>query len=248
MSVDTLELGRDGGPSPRVDARRWKPSPRPIALTLSAPRTSSSRARRPGGAGIRTTATDALERAFARHLGGGHPVAGCAGRAPAHVPRLPPTGGLDRRRLAGAGGATARDRAGIGRPRLARDHRAGPERTCRSRLAEADGHIDRAIEIADAHQEPDAHALALSFKGSLQIARGDWQDGLALVDEAAAAASSGQLGVRWASDIYCNTIAACRDIGDYRSGRGSGPTRPSAGCGASPSAAIRGSAGSIGPS
>jgi class 3 adenylate cyclase len=37
-----------------------------------------------------------------------------------------------------------------------------------------------------------------------------------LVDEAATAASSGQLDLRVASDIYCNTIAACRDVGDLK--------------------------------
>ena len=39
---------------------------------------------------------------------------------------------------------------------------------------------------------------------------------MVLIDEAAAAAASGQLGSAYASDIYCNTIAACRDLGDYR--------------------------------
>ena len=45
---------------------------------------------------------------------------------------------------------------------------------------------------------------------------GDWQAGLALIDEAATAASSGQLDLRVASDIYCKTIAACRSAGDLK--------------------------------
>jgi len=84
-----------------------------------------------------------------------------------------------------------------------------------SRVGDAIGHADRAIELAREHGNPDAHAMALSFKGLAEIARGDWQEGLALVDEAAAAASAGEVGVRTACDIYCNTIAACRDLGDY---------------------------------
>ena len=93
--------------------------------------------------------------------------------------------------------------------------RAQPEPTRSHDLADAAAHIDRAIEIASAQQEADAHALALSFKGSVQIAWGNWQDGLALIDEAAAAASSGKIGVRWASDVCCNTITTCRDVSDY---------------------------------
>ena len=45
-----------------------------------------------------------------------------------------------------------------------------------------------------------------------------WQAGLALIDEAAAAAASGQLDLRSASDIYCNTIAACRNVGRPQAG------------------------------
>jgi len=83
-----------------------------------------------------------------------------------------------------------------------------------NRISDAIGHTARAIDLARAHRNPDAHGMALSFKGLAEIASGRWQEGLALVDEAAAAASSGQIGVRTASDIYCNTIAACRDVGD----------------------------------
>ena len=46
------------------------------------------------------------------------------------------------------------------------------------------------------------------------VFKGDLQAGLALIDEAAAAASTGQLELRAASDIYCNTISCCRSVGD----------------------------------
>ncbi len=36
-----------------------------------------------------------------------------------------------------------------------------------------------------------------------------------MIEEAAAAAVSGQLNVRVASDIYCQTISACRSLGDF---------------------------------
>jgi class 3 adenylate cyclase len=84
------------------------------------------------------------------------------------------------------------------------------------RFGDAVAHIDRALELARGHDEPDAGALALSFKGSIEIAQGRWHEGLALIEEAAAVAASGRIDVRVASDIYCNTIAACRELCDYR--------------------------------
>ena len=58
--------------------------------------------------------------------------------------------------------------------------------------------------------------MAMSFKGYGEVHQGNFQVGLALLDEAAAAATSGQLDLRIASDILCNTIAACRNIGDLK--------------------------------
>jgi class 3 adenylate cyclase len=73
---------------------------------------------------------------------------------------------------------------------------------------------DRAMEIARRHGDANALYMAMSFKGMGQLLTGDWQDGLANIDESAAAASAGELNLRIASDIYCNTIAACRNVGD----------------------------------
>jgi class 3 adenylate cyclase len=75
---------------------------------------------------------------------------------------------------------------------------------------------NRAMELARKHDDRSALFMAMSFKGMAEVFAGDWQAGLALIDEAATAASSGQLELRVASDIYCNTIAACRNIGDYK--------------------------------
>jgi class 3 adenylate cyclase len=75
---------------------------------------------------------------------------------------------------------------------------------------------DRAIELARKHDDPSTMYMAMSFKGLAEVFAGDWRDGLELLDEAATAASSGRLDLRVASDIYCNTIAACRNIGDYQ--------------------------------
>jgi class 3 adenylate cyclase len=75
---------------------------------------------------------------------------------------------------------------------------------------------DRAMALAQKHHDPDANYMAMSFKGMGLVFAGDLEAGLTLIDEAAAAASSGQLELRTASDIYCNTIAACRNVGDYK--------------------------------
>ena len=75
---------------------------------------------------------------------------------------------------------------------------------------------DRAIAVAREHGNADVQFMATSFKGYGEVHEGNMQVGLALLDEAAAAATSGQLDLRIASDILCNTIAACRNIGDLK--------------------------------
>lgn len=83
-----------------------------------------------------------------------------------------------------------------------------------SKLTDGIALADQAIDVARRQGNDSALYLALSFKGMAELFTGNWQDGLAHIDEAAAAASSGQLELRAASDIYCNTIAACRNVGD----------------------------------
>ena len=75
---------------------------------------------------------------------------------------------------------------------------------------------DKAMDLARKHDDPSSLFMAMSFKGMAQVFAGNWQAGIALIDEAATAASSGQLDLRVASDIYCNTIAACRNAGDLK--------------------------------
>jgi class 3 adenylate cyclase len=86
-----------------------------------------------------------------------------------------------------------------------------------------EGRIEAGIEAADqtmtmARELHSTNALyiAMSFKGIAEVMAGRWQSGMASIDEAAAAASSGKLDLQAASDIYCNTIAACRNLGDLQ--------------------------------
>lgn len=75
---------------------------------------------------------------------------------------------------------------------------------------------DEALELGQRHRDPAVQALAMSFKGYAMIARGDWRDGMALIDEATVVAMSGDTNLRAAADVYCATISACRDLADYR--------------------------------
>ncbi len=85
-----------------------------------------------------------------------------------------------------------------------------------TRIAEGIELADQAMAMARKYDEPSALYMAMSFKGMAEVFAGNWQAGLALIDEAATAASSNQLDLRVASDIWCNTIAACRNAGDYK--------------------------------
>ena len=84
------------------------------------------------------------------------------------------------------------------------------------RMVDGLAHADRAIAVAREHGNADVQFMATSFKGYGEMHQGNIAEGLAFLDEAAAAATSGQVGLRVASDILCNTIAACRNIGDLK--------------------------------
>jgi len=85
------------------------------------------------------------------------------------------------------------------------------------------GDLDASIELADEamelgrkHGSTGVQAIAMSLKGYALIQRGQWREGMVLIDEAAAVAMSEVQDLRAASDVYCNTIAVCRDLADYR--------------------------------
>jgi len=212
--VETAELGRDA-----MDRHAWAEAMEAFQAADRdgglAPADLELLGTAAWWAGQPDAATEALERAFA-----GHTDAGRSGEA-ATVAML--LAYQHFRRLAGA----------IGAGWLARAERmleSEPESSSHARLAvfHAFGALmanritngielaDRAMELARKHHDPDANFMAMSLKGMALVFSGDSQAGLALIDEAATAASSGQLDLRVASDIYCNTIAACRNVGDLK--------------------------------
>jgi class 3 adenylate cyclase len=76
--------------------------------------------------------------------------------------------------------------------------------------------LAEAIEVAQRAGDRDVEGLARIYQGHVMVNSGDEAAGLALVDEATAAAMSGGLGVQAAGSIYCSTIFLCRNRGDWR--------------------------------
>lgn len=74
---------------------------------------------------------------------------------------------------------------------------------------------DEALSLARTHHSPDVEALAMVVKGQLQLRQGRWREGLALIEEGAAAATSARMEPVNSCDVYCITIAAFADLGEY---------------------------------
>ncbi|MEO8639266.1 MAG: adenylate/guanylate cyclase domain-containing protein [Chloroflexota bacterium] len=74
----------------------------------------------------------------------------------------------------------------------------------------------RAVEIAERLGLPDLKAFGMAGKAAGLLARGDIEEGLALADEAATAAISGELAPGIAGGVFCAAIEACAGIGDVR--------------------------------
>ena len=77
-------------------------------------------------------------------------------------------------------------------------------------------HARRAVEIARATHADDLEVFALSLLGRADVSAGRTADGMRLLEEAMAAASSGRVrNVHTLAEAYCNLIAACTSAGDW---------------------------------
>jgi class 3 adenylate cyclase len=72
------------------------------------------------------------------------------------------------------------------------------------------------LTLAERFGDRDLEALARWYRGFVLVSTGKPDKGFALIDEAMAAASSGELSAYFAGFIYCITVTACCEIGDYR--------------------------------
>jgi class 3 adenylate cyclase len=83
-------------------------------------------------------------------------------------------------------------------------------------LFQALENFGRAYELGERFGDRDTQVLALVGKGRALVKTGEVEQGLALLDEATAAAVCGELRPYSAGLVYCITISACHDLGDYR--------------------------------
>jgi class 3 adenylate cyclase len=115
--------------------------------------------------------------------------------------------------------------------RLLRDAPTGVEHGHLARLQtvialEADADYQRALELAaktldigTRFGDRDLMALGLQDQGRTLVARGQVAEGMALLDEAAVAAMSGELLPMTTGIIYCNLIGTCDGMADYKRAR-----------------------------
>ena len=76
--------------------------------------------------------------------------------------------------------------------------------------------FEHAYELGQRFGDRDLQAMALTGKGKLAVYTGEVDKGLKLLDEATAAAMSGELNASATGLIYCCTISSCQELGDYR--------------------------------
>jgi len=88
---------------------------------------------------------------------------------------------------------------------------------------ESEGNVDRALglarqtcDLATRFRDRDLQALAMHDIGRMLVSKGELAQGMALIDEAMAAAVSGELGPRVTGRIYCNMMGTCEKLADYQ--------------------------------
>src|SRR5882724_4502507 len=88
---------------------------------------------------------------------------------------------------------------------------------------DSEGDVEKALglarrtsDIATRFRDRDLQALAMHDVGRMLVSKGELAQGMALIDEAMAAAVSGELGPRVTGRIYCNMMGTCEKLADYQ--------------------------------
>jgi tRNA A-37 threonylcarbamoyl transferase component Bud32/tetratricopeptide (TPR) repeat protein len=88
---------------------------------------------------------------------------------------------------------------------------------------ETEGNVEKALglarrtcDLATRFNDRDLQALALHDIGRMLVSQGELAQGMALIDEAMAAAVSGELGPKVTGRIYCNMMGTCEKLADYQ--------------------------------
>jgi len=84
------------------------------------------------------------------------------------------------------------------------------------KLDDAVAYFSAAHELGRRFGDRDTETLALAGKGRSLAKMGRIEEGLALIDEASAAAACGGLQPFSTGLVYCITISSCQELGDYR--------------------------------
>jgi len=94
--------------------------------------------------------------------------------------------------------------------------RAVNEMFAEGNLPQAIADFGRAHDLGERFGDRDTQVLALVGKGRAFVKTGEVEQGLALIDEASAAAVCGELRPYSTGLVYCITISSCQELGDYR--------------------------------
>jgi class 3 adenylate cyclase len=86
----------------------------------------------------------------------------------------------------------------------------------RGDFAQALALVDRALEMAAGSGDRDLHAWGTLRRGMFLIDEGRVDAGWPSMEEVAAAAAGGELGMFTTGAVFSNVTAMCRDLGDYR--------------------------------
>ncbi|HMB68066.1 MAG TPA: protein kinase, partial [bacterium] len=78
---------------------------------------------------------------------------------------------------------------------------------------------DRCRAIADRFRDADLQTVALHDRGQILVARGDVEEGRALIDEAMAAAMSGEVTAHTVGLLFCRTLSVCDALADFNRAR-----------------------------
>ena len=80
---------------------------------------------------------------------------------------------------------------------------------------EAASELRTVLDIAQRLGDPNLEALGLVYEGHLRITQGEVARGLEEVDRGAAVAMGGDVELFTTGEVYCSTIFACRNVGDW---------------------------------
>ena len=81
---------------------------------------------------------------------------------------------------------------------------------------ESVGFGKRAVEVGARAGDPNLQAIGAVYQGVALVEGGQVAAGIALIDDAALSAVNGELGLYATGTVYCNTIATCCEIADFR--------------------------------